>query len=538
MAKTSLPTDQITIFSSKTGLHNLDTYIEAIEKGSRTLPDLLDDLFDETGTLIADIEMRYNAGALEYRYGIFVDPEAGWVNIATFNKWQGIYTAGNNYNEGDVVEYQNGVIYFVDAYTNVPLTPDPDLDPKLIWIIDDAYVSDKLNTMQTLKSDTQAIKDLAVTDTQAIANQASTSATNAATSATNAATSETNASTFASNASASETNAATSATNAATSATNASASETNAATSATNASTSATNASTSAVNALASEQTTQALYDDLNIPLDVTPLAESEYTESFIASESRSGLLIDPETGVDIVYADNIIYFLEYNDNYIFFSSNNDGASFNEQTLDGDFISGSTPAMAISLDVNNMPGYNYVNSSGLTENYTYKISKFRLLGVSKPTLMHLAVIFYHSSMGLSKSNESKITNNEASIIDHESRIASNENLFTNGRTPTLVWQGSLDNLSEAAIQSYSGHTIRPGIYICEINAGNAIHEFGHLYMYDKSYNHSGFINLFSQTGASEFRWLTSNSEFRASTRLFTNGTYAARSIKSLRYLPL
>ncbi len=403
MAKTSLPTDQITIFSSKTGLHNLDTYIEALEKGSRTLPDLLDDLYDETGTLIADIEMRYNAGALEYRYGIFVDPEAGWVNIATFNKWQGDYTAGNDYNAGDVVKYNNGVIYFVDAYTNVPVTPDPSTDPKLIWLIDEAYIDGLFTDMETIKSDTQTIKDNAVTetqgiaaqaviDTQALKDQAATSATNAATSETNAAASELVASTSASNAATSETNAATSEANAATS-------EANAASSAGSAATSESNSSTSESNTQAIKDDTQLLYDQITAPFtasNINPIVQGQYTETFAGYESRSGLIKDPETGLDIVYADGVVYLIEYQNYYLFFTSN--GTDFNFYSLDADYSTLISVSMNISLDGSNLPSFSHYNSSPFSENYTYKISKFTITNTVSPNFLQLAIIFSHTRL--------------------------------------------------------------------------------------------------------------------------------------------
>ena len=64
MARTEPGADQVRLRSSKTGESNLDAYLEAAEKGTRTLADLLGDLFDTDGTFREElIEIRVNTSS-------------------------------------------------------------------------------------------------------------------------------------------------------------------------------------------------------------------------------------------------------------------------------------------------------------------------------------------------------------------------------------------------------------------------------------------------------------------------------------------
>lgn len=78
--------EQLRFESTKTGSHVLDDYLEAVERGSRSLPDLIDDLFDEAGAFRSTIfEFREdpgNPGIIQFRVGDFVDPNAGWINLS------------------------------------------------------------------------------------------------------------------------------------------------------------------------------------------------------------------------------------------------------------------------------------------------------------------------------------------------------------------------------------------------------------------------------------------------------------------------
>ena len=76
--------EQIRFTSSKTGTHNIDTYLESAEIGNRTLASLLADLFDETnnGDFRTDIfDFRSSNGVLQFRVGEFLDAETGWQDV-------------------------------------------------------------------------------------------------------------------------------------------------------------------------------------------------------------------------------------------------------------------------------------------------------------------------------------------------------------------------------------------------------------------------------------------------------------------------
>ena len=85
--------EQLTFKSAKTGDHVLDTYLEAVERGTRTLADIVDELVDSTGDLRTDIfQFRetpavngVSSGILQARVGTFVDANAGWANITSTN---------------------------------------------------------------------------------------------------------------------------------------------------------------------------------------------------------------------------------------------------------------------------------------------------------------------------------------------------------------------------------------------------------------------------------------------------------------------
>lgn len=182
--------------SSANGEVILDAYIEACEKGGRTIGDLLSDLFDASGYFRSDIfEFREdpdNPGMLQFRVGDFFSPGGGWITLS--------YTDFSTF------------IAACDAQ--------------------------------------RVLAEAAATNAAASAASASASATSATGSKNAAATSATNAATSESNAAASASSASTSAATATTQASNAGASATAAATSASNAAASATAAANAAASSL------------------------------------------------------------------------------------------------------------------------------------------------------------------------------------------------------------------------------------------------------------------------------------------------
>lgn len=76
--------EQLRFSSSKTGTHNIDTYLENAEIGSRTIASLLSDLFDASnaGAFRTGIfQFRGNNGTLQFRIGSFSDANTGWTDL-------------------------------------------------------------------------------------------------------------------------------------------------------------------------------------------------------------------------------------------------------------------------------------------------------------------------------------------------------------------------------------------------------------------------------------------------------------------------
>ena len=237
-------TDQIRFMSSANGETILDAYIEACEKGGRSIGDLLSDLFDASGYFRSDIfefrEDPANPGFLQFRVGDFFSPGGGWVTM-TYTSFAGFI---------DACEAQR--ILAETAATNAAASAaSASASATSASSSKDAAAASALNAASsaTAAAGSASAASASATTASTKASEASTSATNAASSASSASTSATNAASSATAASGSASAASTSATNAANSATAANTSKDAAATSASAAATSATNASTSATNA-------------------------------------------------------------------------------------------------------------------------------------------------------------------------------------------------------------------------------------------------------------------------------------------------
>ena len=87
MAETRPASEQIRFVSSKTGEHNLDTYMEDTEKGTRQLGAMIGDLFDNSGNYKSTVfqlrELSTNAGIYQYRIGEGTSYDTGWVQWNT-----------------------------------------------------------------------------------------------------------------------------------------------------------------------------------------------------------------------------------------------------------------------------------------------------------------------------------------------------------------------------------------------------------------------------------------------------------------------
>lgn len=118
MPETRPTGEQLRFVSAFTGEHNLDTYLEAAQKGGRNLSDLLDDLFDAGGVFKGSLfEFRVDPATLilQTRVGIFADSVTGWVNTGQYVfRARGTHATATDYKRLDFVEYQ-GEMYLCSA---------------------------------------------------------------------------------------------------------------------------------------------------------------------------------------------------------------------------------------------------------------------------------------------------------------------------------------------------------------------------------------------------------------------------------------
>jgi hypothetical protein len=237
MAETQPRGEQLRFLSSKTGTHNLDTYLESAERGSKSIGDMLGDIFDSSGVFDAtNFEFQFDPSdsQLEVRVG---GSSNSYVNITNFFNIRGTYSSSSTtYKNFDLVTRSNGDVHIVHGLSSNTATTT---------FADDAAVNSSSNTTKLI--------DVSGAATQASA--AASSATAAASSATAAASSATTASTQASNASSSASTASGHKDTATTKAGEAATSATAAASSASTASTQATNAASSATSAASSLST-------------------------------------------------------------------------------------------------------------------------------------------------------------------------------------------------------------------------------------------------------------------------------------------
>jgi len=121
MALTRPTGEQLRFRSQYTGDHVLDTYLEAAEKGGRSLTDLLDDLFDGSGVFRDDnFEFRFDPTTtkLQFRVGNFASSTTGWQDLTPFFDITGSFSNATTYKNFDVVGVTNGDVYIVHSLTS------------------------------------------------------------------------------------------------------------------------------------------------------------------------------------------------------------------------------------------------------------------------------------------------------------------------------------------------------------------------------------------------------------------------------------
>jgi len=234
MAETQPRGEQLRFLSSKTGTHNLDTYLESAERGTKSIGDMLGDIFDSSGVFDAtNFEFQFDPSdsQLEVRVG---GSSNSYVNITNFFNIRGTYSSSSTtYKNFDLVTRSNGDVHIVHGLSSNTATTT---------FADDAAVNSSSNTTKLVDVSGAATQAAAAASS---ATAAASSATAAASSATTATTKASEAATSASTASGHKDTATTKAGEAATSATAAATSASTASTQATNAASSATSAASS-----------------------------------------------------------------------------------------------------------------------------------------------------------------------------------------------------------------------------------------------------------------------------------------------------
>jgi hypothetical protein len=121
--------EQIRFNSSVTGETVLDAYLEACERGGRTLPSLLADLFDSSGVFRSDlVQFRVNSATrnLQTRAGTFANPEAGWVNVPNgfVFRQRGAHANATAYEQLDVITHAGSTYFCTIAHTSNTASPN------------------------------------------------------------------------------------------------------------------------------------------------------------------------------------------------------------------------------------------------------------------------------------------------------------------------------------------------------------------------------------------------------------------------------
>jgi len=118
MAETRPTGEQLRFISSKTGDWILDTYMEAMEIGDRTVYDLLGDLFDpnNSGVFRSDnFEFRLDSATdkFQVRVGQFANASTGWTDVTYLFGQRGVFSSSNTYQNFDIVTVAAKDVYIV-----------------------------------------------------------------------------------------------------------------------------------------------------------------------------------------------------------------------------------------------------------------------------------------------------------------------------------------------------------------------------------------------------------------------------------------
>ena len=146
--------ERIRFVSEYTGEHVLDTYLEHTEKGGRTLPDLMGDIFNTSGQFNADLfEFRTFNSQLQIRVGIYSDPNIGWTDIQPVLRSGGIFATHTTYNQLEMV-IVGTKLYIVNSDGNSFATAaDFEASPNTDLLFDTAGVADTAEQVATQQAE-------------------------------------------------------------------------------------------------------------------------------------------------------------------------------------------------------------------------------------------------------------------------------------------------------------------------------------------------------------------------------------------------
>lgn len=111
MPQTRPRLEQLVFTSSKTGEHNIDTYLEAAEIGNRTLAQLMGDLFDAGGNfapeaIVPEFQIGQSGGQIQLQYRS--DSGASFTDLIGFFNDRGAFSTSTAYNALDLVTTTSG----------------------------------------------------------------------------------------------------------------------------------------------------------------------------------------------------------------------------------------------------------------------------------------------------------------------------------------------------------------------------------------------------------------------------------------------
>lgn len=152
MSETKPRSEQIRFISEKTGTHLLDAYLEACERPGVPLSAMIDQLFDDDGNFRMAIyqfrikDLGSEDYTLQYRAGVFIDPEEAWIDISE-DVFTQILTIARQHRD-DAQDAQTGAESARDTILN---------DPGFIVVAADLQGSDTIGTVALAIANVNAV---------------------------------------------------------------------------------------------------------------------------------------------------------------------------------------------------------------------------------------------------------------------------------------------------------------------------------------------------------------------------------------------